>query len=382
MNAKKSDSRAKKQLDAAKSEINDCLEDWLRSTQKDFATNNGEQIVAEVGRSAIGKGGRVRPLLCCCGYAIAGGGGGLLDKRIIRAAASIELLHTFAILHDDVMDGSEMRRGEPSLFKRIADERAGVTAEEAMHYGISVAILAGDLALVLSDQLFSRSGFPADRLLRAYGPLSRMRLDAVAGQYLDLTHSGRPARVDDPDLATTISRLKTGSYSVEGPLLVGAALGEATEAAARALRGFAEPLGEAFQLIDDLMGLFGDPAETGKDAENDVRKGKPTPLISSTLAMATGGLREDVLAVWGNPEATGADLARLRAAVRDSGALGAMSTTIRELISAGCSAIDDPRAKDLDADTAGLLQYLAKGILARANRTVQLGETGSIPRLA
>ncbi|MEX2588450.1 MAG: polyprenyl synthetase family protein [Actinomycetota bacterium] len=373
MNAKKSDPRAKSLLDSAKSKIDDCLEGWLRSTQEDFATNNGEQIVAEVGRSAIGRGGRIRPLLCCCGYAIAGGEGGLTDKRIIRAAASIELLHTFAILHDDVMDGSELRRGEPSLFRRIADEREDLGDEEAVHYGVSVAILAGDLALVLSDQLFSRSGFDADRLLRAYGPLSRMRLDAVAGQYLDLTHSGRPAGAQDPDLAVRISRLKTGSYSVEGPLLIGATLGGATEAAARALREFARPLGEAFQLTDDLMGLFGDPASTGKDAENDIRKGKPTPLISSSLAMATGGRRSDILAIWGNPRASAADLARLRAAVRDSGALGVMSARIRALVAASCGALNDPERNDLDEQTAALLQHLAQGILARAGETVEGG---------
>lgn len=371
MNTKKSDARAKHQLDTAKSEIDGCLEDWLRRTQRDFATNNGEQIVAEVGRSAIRRGGRIRPLLCCCGYAIAGGDGGLLDERIVRAAASIELLHTFAILHDDVMDGSEMRRGEPSLFRRIADERAGVTPEEARHYGISVAILAGDLALVLSDQLFSRCGFSAERLVEAYGPLSRMRLDAVAGQYLDLAHSGRPAGLDDPNLATTISRLKTGSYSVEGPLLVGATLGGVTDAAARALRNFARPLGEAFQLTDDLMGLFGDPAETGKDAEGDIRKGKPTPLISSALTMASGGQRREILAIWGNPEATAGDLDRLRSAVRDSGALNAMSGRIRTLITAGCSAIDEPQSQGLDEEAAALLGYMAKGVLARARQTAR-----------
>lgn len=373
MNTKKSDSRARSLLDTAKSEIDDCLEDWLRSTQNDFATNNGDQIVAEVGRSAIGRGARIRPLLCCCGYAIAGGEGGLLDERIIRAAASIELLHTFAILHDDVMDGSDLRRGESSLFRRIADERADLSDAEALHYGISVAILAGDLALVLSDQLFSRCGFDSDRLLEAYAPLSKMRLDAVAGQYLDLTHSGRPADHPDPDVAMTISRLKTGSYSVEGPLMVGATLAGVTEAAARALQDFARPLGQAFQLTDDLMGLFGDPAQTGKDAENDIRKGKPTPLISSTVAMASDSQRAAIAEIWGNPLATAADLEQLRAAVRDSGALGTMNETIQTLLTNACLAIDDPQRSNLDEETAILLRYLAHGVGVRAGQTIAGG---------
>lgn len=379
MNAKDPAARAKTLLETAKSRIDYCLEDWLRRAKSDFASNNGEEIVAEVGRSAIGRGARLRPLLCCCGYAIGGGEGGLLDDRIVRVAASLELLHTFAILHDDVMDGSEMRRGEPSLFRRVASERSDLDPGEAERLGLSVAILAGDLALVLSDELFMRSGFAAQRLLQAWTPLSSMRLAAVAGQYLDLTHSGPLGTDADPDLAIRIARLKSASYSVEGPLLVGATLGLATPEAVEALTEFAAPLGEAFQLTDDLLGLFGDPAETGKDADNDVRRGKPTPLISTTLSMATQGQRKTLLSAWGNPAATDRQIDHLREVVVEAGALEAMGRQIDGAVAAAARALDNAESRDLEPEMAGLLLALAEEIRRRATRALTSALSGDAP---
>ncbi|HEX2052221.1 MAG TPA: polyprenyl synthetase family protein, partial [Actinomycetota bacterium] len=210
-------------METVRSRIDLHLQSTLDETRTRFAADHSQGIVDEVARAVTAGGSRIRPLLCCCGYAACNGEGGPLDERILRAASSIELLHTFAILHDDVMDGSPVRRGHPSTFVRVAEERRALGLKaDADRYGLSVAVLAGDLALVLSDQLLADSGFAADRLAAAAAPVTRMRLDAIAGQYLDLTLSGRG--VTDPNVTARIARLKTGSYSVEGPLLVGAAL--------------------------------------------------------------------------------------------------------------------------------------------------------------
>lgn len=318
-------------LATLRAEIDSSLAHCLDGLRLRFAVNGAQAIVEEVIRATLPKGGRIRPILCCLGYASVGGEGDATDGRILKAAASLELLHSFAIVHDDVMDGSPMRRGGPSIHRRLADERRAAGGRDSELHGISLAILAGDLALVISDLLFAESGFAQDLLVQAYGPLSTMRLDAIAGQYLDLTHSGDASQ--DVELATRIARLKTGSYSVEGPLLVGATLGGGSEMAKEVLRAYARPLGEAFQLADDLIGLFGDPAVTGKDAENDIRRGKPTPLIARATAMAQHDDKRTIQRIWGSPASTEQDLELLRAAVRTSGGAAAEASEIERLVS-------------------------------------------------
>jgi geranylgeranyl diphosphate synthase, type I len=346
-------------LDSLRSQIDAGLEVCLDQIRRRYAHNGAEPIVDEVVRAALPKGGRIRPLLCCLGYAAVQGEGGYSDPRILRAAASVELLHTFAIIHDDVMDGSPMRRGEPSIHRRLADERLAAGGRDAELHGMSLAILAGDLALVISDLLFARSGFPQELLVRAYDPLSAMRLDAIAGQYLDLTHSG-PAGAT-LELSSRIGRLKTASYSVEGPLLVGATLGEGSEAALAALRKYGRAVGLAFQLADDVKGLFGDPAVTGKDAENDVRRGKPTALIAQAMELAGPNGRKALAELWGNPQATEDDLATLRAVVRESGALARVRSEIGDLLSNATSALE--RAGDeLAEDARSILSELARKV--------------------
>lgn len=348
-------------LDSLRAEIESALAACLDLVRRSYAQNGAERIVDEVTRAALPKGGRLRPLLCCIGYAAAGGDGGARDPRIVRAAASLELLHTFAIIHDDVMDGSPMRRGAPSIHKRLADERRAAGGADAELHGLSLAILAGDLALVLSDLLFAESGFGQDALVRAYEPLSEMRLNAIAGQYLDLIHSGRPG--GDLELSRRVARLKTASYSVEGPLLVGATLGEGTEEALAGLRAYARPLGDAFQLADDVVGMFGDPQVTGKDAENDIRRGKPTPLMARAAQLAAPDDRRVIDSTWGNPHATEADLVALRESVRRSGAYEETVTAIRDLVDQAVSAVRG--ASGLQPDAGRLLVQQARAVARR-----------------
>jgi geranylgeranyl diphosphate synthase type I len=347
--------------------IDSTLQTRLEEVRNGFVASSSQRIVEEVSRATLGQGGRIRPLLCCCGYAACNGDGGPADERIVLAASSLELLHTFAILHDDVMDASEIRRGEPTTFRRVADEhrQAGGTGDSE-RYGISVAILAGDLALVISDHLMAQSGFSPELLSDVSRPMGRLRMDAIAGQYLDLTHSGRG--ITDPNLTTRIARLKTGSYSVEGPLMVGATLAGAPEHSKRALEAFAEPLGEAFQLTDDLLGMFGDPALTGKSADNDLRQGKPTSLMARALSLVGPEVRESILAVWGDPHASGEDLEILRKIVLESGAVKSMIRSIDVLVSEAKAALEDPKSSGLAPGPCAEMVQLAGSIVARARR--------------
>ncbi|HEX2179078.1 MAG TPA: polyprenyl synthetase family protein, partial [Actinomycetota bacterium] len=268
--------------------------------------------------------------------------------------------------------GSPTRRGEPSTFIRVAEEhRASGVNGDSERYGISVAVLAGDLALVISDLMFAESGFEPEALIRAAGPLSRMRLDAIAGQYLDLSLTGRG--VTDPNITARIARLKTGSYSVEGPLLVGAALAGAPESSTAALQAFARPLGEAFQLTDDLMGMFGDPAETGKSVENDLRQGKPTSLMARALSLAPPHSRETVLSIWGNPDASQEDLELLRKTVDESGAVRSMVRSINRLVSEARAALKDPEEHGLAPAPCAWMVKMAESIVARARLLQKAG---------
>jgi geranylgeranyl diphosphate synthase type I len=223
-------------------------------------------LVEELIRLVAAGGKRIRPAMCYWGYRAAGGED---EPRIIRAAAALELLHTFAIVHDDVMDRSPVRRGVAATHARLAEEhrRRAVDGDSA-HFGVSIAILAGDLAAVYADRMFLESGFPPDRLIEPKRRYDAMRVDMAAGQFLELT--GGPD-VEEP-LARRISSLKTGSYTIRGPLLIGAALAGGSPELDERLSSYAAPLGEAFQVRDDVTDVL--------EHEGDLAQGRPTMVLA------------------------------------------------------------------------------------------------------
>jgi len=228
-------------------------------------------------------GKRIRPVLCVCGWHAAGGRGDL--GPVLRVAASLELFHAFALVHDDVMDGSVTRRGRPSVHQTLADSHRRRGGTDAARFGANTAILLGDLALVWSDEMLHTAALPSARRQDALAVLDTMRTEVMFGQYLDLVASGRP--VSDVEHALATVRFKTAKYTIERPLHLGAALAGADETIGKACTAYALPLGEAFQLRDDLLGVFGDPERTGKPAVDDLREGKGTVLIALAVNEAT-----------------------------------------------------------------------------------------------
>ena len=211
-------------------------------------------LVEEIARLVSAGGKRVRPAFCIWAFRAATRGkevapaAGAADRPIVRAAAALELLHTMALIHDDLIDESAIRRGVPATAPHLATEglRRGFVVDPA-RFGRAGALLAGDLAAVLADRLLLTSGFELAALARALVPYHEMRLDMAAGQLLDVA-----GLTTEPPTALHAARLKGGTYTVEGPLMVGVALaGERAELQAL-LRAFATPLGQAFQLRDDL----------------------------------------------------------------------------------------------------------------------------------
>jgi geranylgeranyl diphosphate synthase type I len=231
-------------LDSVRRRVDEALASFLQERRETMATIAPEaaEMVDELRRIVAAGGKRIRPAFCYWGYRAAGGDDG---EPIVRAAAALELFHTFALIHDDVMDESETRRGEPTTYVRFAGARAGET--DALRFGRSVAVLIGDLAAVLADEALIDSGFASDRLLPALRRYTLMREEVAAGQFLDVRGAvGAPA----PD---RIALLKTGAYTVEGPLHVGALLAGGSPELLAALSRFARPLGMAFQFRDDLI---------------------------------------------------------------------------------------------------------------------------------
>jgi geranylgeranyl diphosphate synthase, type I len=317
-----------------------------------------EAVFDELDR-VIGAGGkRLRPVFCCLGHLAAGAE---VDERCIRAAAALELLHTFAIVHDDVMDRSPSRRGSPASWVHLAEEHrlTGWVGDPA-GYGLAAAILVGDMALVLADRALLNSGFPEDRLLPAQRRYDRMRVEVVAGQVLDVRAAHRGS-ADEPE-ARRIAVLKSGGYTVEAPVQIGAILGGAPSPLLEVLSGYGVALGEAFQLRDDVLGVFGDPAVTGKDRDSDLREGKRTVLLAKAIEAAGDGDRRFLEERIGRPDLSPAELERARGLLESTGALDATVALIDELVGRARKALDGDQ---VPKPAAALLDEMAEVVAVR-----------------
>ncbi|MFF5172556.1 polyprenyl synthetase family protein [Micromonospora sp. NPDC000089] len=294
---------------------------------------------AATARDAVLAGGkRVRPTFAYWGWRGIVGSDEPLPS-VLPALAALELLHTFALVHDDVMDASDTRRGRPTTHRAAAARHvaAGHTGDPD-RFGEAVAVLVGDLCLVWADRLLSHAAVPPSRLLDVRRCYDQMRVETVAGQYLDVLGENDPASWS-VDRALRVARYKTASYTVQRPLLFGACLAgvdaDAPQIAAYTRYGLA--VGEAFQLCDDLLGVYGDPATTGKPAGDDLRTGKPTALLMLARQLADPTQRRAL-------ERAGAvtsprDVARLADVVVDTGAVERIERMIADRVTEALTAL-------------------------------------------
>ena len=251
-------------------------------SQADLLESLGEDGAAliEAARRSLTGGKRLRASFCWWGYQSVRP---VSDPHaLLHACASLEFLHASALVHDDYMDSSDTRRGFPATHRAFATRHRELGwAGDSERYGASAAILLGDLLLSWADEVLRTCGLPADQVLAGLRFFDITRTEVVAGQFLDVSAQARATR--DIDLAMTVLRYKSAKYSIERPLHVGAALAGASRDQLDALSAFGIPLGEAFQLRDDILGIFGDPALTGKPAGDDLREGKRTVLTALAL---------------------------------------------------------------------------------------------------
>jgi geranylgeranyl diphosphate synthase type I len=286
-------------------------------------------------------GKRLRPAFCYWGWR-AGGGAAHEDGRargIATAAASLELLQASALIHDDVMDASDTRRGQPSVHRRFeAAHRDNGWRGGAAPFGEGAAILLGDLCLAWSAEMFDASGLSEESLRRGRRVFDLMRTEVICGQYLDMLESARGAGT--VETALTVVEFKSAKYTIERPLHMGAALAGATPEVVGALRAYGLPLGIAFQLRDDVLGVFGDPLETGKPAGDDLREGKRTVLVALTLERATPAQSARVEHLLGDPALDAGGVAELRSIIESSGALTACEDLIERYTQQARSALE------------------------------------------
>ena len=316
-----------------------------------------EPLVDAVAALVAG-GKRLRPSFCAWGYRAAGGQDGAVETRV---GAALELFQAAALIHDDVMDGSDTRRGMPALHRRFADLHATRGwSGSCERFGESAAILAGDLCLAWSDEALTACGAEPDRLAAARLVFDRMRTQLMAGQYLDVheqASGGAPQGADER--ALRVLRWKSAKYTVEHPLLIGAALSGADADQRSALSAYGLPLGEAFQLRDDVLGVYGDPAVTGKPAGDDLREGKRTMLVA--LAAQRGSAEDAALlgSLLGAPDLDDEGVAALQDLIERTGALGAVESLIDDLVGRSRRALTGAPVTDEAREALGQLVSIA-----------------------
>lgn len=333
--------------------VRTCLDEFVR-TQRNELQAIGQDVVPLIDAAAdfVAGGKLLRPQFCFAGWISAGGDGD--DPRIVHASSAFEWLQASALAHDDLMDDSDTRRGKPSLHRQFAASHGG-DQEAARAFGGSVAILLGDLMLSWSDSVL-RSAFtnPTDtgRLHAALDYFDRARTEVIAGQFLDVSAQTRT----DVSVAeaSRVLDFKSAKYTVERPLHVGAVLAGADPALVSRLSAYACPLGEAFQLRDDVLGVFGDPQVTGKPAGDDLREGKRTVLVARALELADSSGQRVIRERLGD----GNYVDQVRQVIEESGARSAVERDI------------DLRL-DAARDAIAQLPSAAKGILGELlERTV------------
>ena len=286
-------------------------------------------------------GKRLRPAFCYWAWR---GAGGADSAAIIAAASALELFQAAALLHDDVMDDSDTRRGMPAAHRRMAAlHRGNGWTGDGERFGTAGAILAGDLCLSWSDELLATSGLSAAELARGRATFDLMRTQLMGGQYLDMLEQVVAESVPGTERvprARRVIRFKSAKYTIEHPLLLGGAMAGADDALLAAYSAYGLPLGEAFQLRDDVLGVFGDPAETGKPAGDDLREGKRTVLVAKALETATPGQASVVRRHLGDPHLDADGVEALREVLVETGALAAVEELIADLVTESRAALD------------------------------------------
>ena len=346
-------------LEGFRTKLDGELKAWLESRRR-LAMETGSpemlELVDGVGQLVVNGGTRLRPALVYYSYQACGGPS---DEEVLPLALSTELLHTYLLIHDDIMDHAEVRRGQPAAHVRFRNaHRTRGFHGDAQDFGHSVAILLGDLAHTWAVELASRAGADGSRGPEVARCFAAMSEEVIGGQYLELLVAQRRA-ASEAEL-TRVLRLKSGCYTAERPVQLGALLAGAEPAVIAELSRYGSAVGEAFQLQDDLLGMFGNADTVGKPVGDDLREGKFTFLIHHALAAATSEQREALEAALGNPGVTAGEVARVQAILQETGARAEVERMIGERLETARRALEglDGLRSEGRLFLQGLVEYL------------------------
>jgi geranylgeranyl diphosphate synthase, type I len=322
-------SSAQHSLDAEdlRTRVDKALDDFL-ARQGDVLDQVSDDLapLMEALADLLRGGKRLRPAFCYWAWR---GAGGADVPEIVEVAAALEVFQAAALVHDDVMDGSDTRRGRPAVHRRIAAlHRRNRWHGSPEAFGVAGAILAGDLCLSWCDELYAGSGLPAEDLLRGRAVFDRMRTELMCGQYLDMHESAQETTT--VERARHVILYKSAKYTVAQPMLLGGTLAGASSRLLMTYDAYGRALGEAFQLRDDVLGVFGDPEVTGKPAGDDLREGKRTVLVALTLERCSPAQAAQLRAGLGDPHLGEDGVAALRDVMVECGALAAVEAMIAE----------------------------------------------------
>nr|WP_227993299.1 polyprenyl synthetase family protein [Pseudactinotalea sp. HY160] len=341
----------------------------MTETHDRFAGVGGEiDDLFTVSAPLLARGKRLRAAFLAAGWRVFSGEP--LAAAEVRAGSGLEIFQLAALVHDDLMDGSLTRRGLPASHRRFTalhEERGMISDPE--HFGAAGAILLGDLLLVAASADLHAAIALLDpaRYASSAALVETMMAEVTIGQYLDIYAQSAPWS-DDPavelDRARRVIRSKSARYSVEYPLRLGAAMAGASAAESDAIGTVGLPIGEAFQLRDDVLGVFGDPHVTGKPAGDDLREGKRTVLVTLGMTLAGPAERDTLRRALGRADLGPAEVDRVRRILTDTGAQAQVEELIAERLATGRAAID---ALGADPEDAARLRHLADAAVTRTH---------------
>jgi len=307
-------------------------------------------------RAAVTGGKRIRAAFCYWGWRACGQPD---TEAVVRAAASMELVHAAAVTHDDLIDDSILRHGAPTAHVALLDAAPGSSPDPSWA-ARSLAMLVGDLLMSWAGQLFTTCGLPGGYLARARPLWAVLARELIAGECLEILRAGAAGSPED---SLQIIRYKTAKYTVEHPLWIGGRLGGACPALLAAFSAYGVPLGEAFQLRDDVLAVYGDPGRTGKSNLDDIAGARPTALVALALRGAAPGDRAELRDLLGRPDLAAPELERVRKILERSGARERVEQLIAQRTRAAHAAL--ARAP-MPAEAAAALHDLADTVADRS----------------
>jgi len=350
------------------SHVNDRLQSFLEARAEDLSSL-GHDVTSfdSFARKFLTGGKRFRALCAIHGFSIHGAA---LSDQAIDVAAALEVFHAAALVHDDIMDSSDTRRGSPSAhraFENLHTESGW--AGDGASFGVNSALLFGDLLLAYCDELIAHALNNLDVVTRerTRAEFDRMRREVTLGQYLDVVEERAWPKVSVSEALDRAGRVvvyKSAKYSIEAPLVIGAALAGASNDDLDSLRSFGLPVGFAFQLRDDMLGVFGDPDVTGKPAGDDIREGKRTVLIALAMERLDEKSATNLNTLLGDRTLSPEQIAQVRATLVECGAHDEVEKLISDYVSQGLEALDESGFADT---TLNALRELALGVTNRVS---------------